>query len=281
MRTVTGTESWLPKTIQEARKFPQNIIYDFPGSMVVNPVPGIILKCSPFSNLLEELVGMRYAREYLSLPVPKILHHPAFPRNRYRNRAYGDKCSVWYICMEQCPGTSLESVIDTMTPEQLDHVAEQLKAILSRMAHDKPKSLGSVSGGAYLNFLFPGYVTPKRAFSTVGEFNDHIRWMLELFCTEAFIESFMCRLPRNAAVRFTHGDLLPKNIMVDGSTITGIIDWELSGFYPEYWEYARMYDPMFMTPAWADLLRRIFSNPRRETEIRVVRDFLNIVDLTF
>ncbi|KAI7770183.1 hypothetical protein LZL87_002554 [Fusarium oxysporum] len=48
------------------------------------------------------------------------------------------------------------------------------------------------------------------------------------------------RQQRKSTGRFvlTHGDLSPRNIMVDGSTITGIIDWELSGFYPEYVEYA-------------------------------------------
>ncbi|KAK2672421.1 hypothetical protein RAB80_012500 [Fusarium oxysporum f. sp. vasinfectum] len=48
------------------------------------------------------------------------------------------------------------------------------------------------------------------------------------------------RQRRKSTGRFvlTHGDLSPRNIMVDGSTITGIIDWELSGFYPEYVEYA-------------------------------------------
>jgi aminoglycoside phosphotransferase (APT) family kinase protein len=42
---------------------------------------------------------------------------------------------------------------------------------------------------------------------------------------------------------FTHGDLKKSNIMVqkdpshaDAYTVTGVIDWEESGFYPEYYE---------------------------------------------
>jgi aminoglycoside phosphotransferase (APT) family kinase protein len=50
----------------------------------------------------------------------------------------------------------------------------------------------------------------------------------------------------------THGDLHPRNIMVkwegakdegDGHgggnriRVTALIDWELSGWYPEYWEF--------------------------------------------
>ena len=42
---------------------------------------------------------------------------------------------------------------------------------------------------------------------------------------------------------FTHGDLRPNHIVVDVSgnvcTITWILDWEYSGFYPEYYESIR------------------------------------------
>lgn len=36
----------------------------------------------------------------------------------------------------------------------------------------------------------------------------------------------------------THGDLTPRNILVQDGVITGIVDWEYGGFYPEYAEYA-------------------------------------------
>jgi aminoglycoside phosphotransferase (APT) family kinase protein len=36
----------------------------------------------------------------------------------------------------------------------------------------------------------------------------------------------------------THGDLTPRNIMVEGARVTGIVDWERSGFFPEWAEYA-------------------------------------------
>ena len=40
----------------------------------------------------------------------------------------------------------------------------------------------------------------------------------------------------------THGDLHTRNIIVDNSSdlkITGIVDWETGGGYPEYWEYIK------------------------------------------
>ena len=42
---------------------------------------------------------------------------------------------------------------------------------------------------------------------------------------------------------FTHGDFHPRNVMVTdgpmGVELSGIVDWEASGFYPEYWEHLK------------------------------------------
>ena len=42
-------------------------------------------------------------------------------------------------------------------------------------------------------------------------------------------------------VAFTLGDLHPENIVVQSDKegnyrISGVLDWEMSGFYPDYWE---------------------------------------------
>jgi thiamine kinase-like enzyme len=44
----------------------------------------------------------------------------------------------------------------------------------------------------------------------------------------------------NRKICFTHGDAHAGNIMVRGKKVVGLIDFELSGFYPEYWEYGKV-----------------------------------------
>ena len=46
-------------------------------------------------------------------------------------------------------------------------------------------------------------------------------------------------LKDNHRIILTHGDLQPRNILVQGNKVSGIIDWELRGWYPEYWEYVK------------------------------------------
>lgn len=54
-------------------------------------------------------------------------------------------------------------------------------------------------------------------------------------------------LPQTKVSVFTHGDINPRNILVEqdsergsGVRITGLVDFESSGFYPDYWEFSEM-----------------------------------------
>ncbi|KAF8344458.1 hypothetical protein F5887DRAFT_886285 [Amanita rubescens] len=155
--------------------------------------------------------------------------------------------------MEKIHDVSLDKVIDTLTVEQLSHIASQLKSILAQLRSvESSQILGSVSGGPYRNEFFPPHYT----------------------------ESLLSRIPRNAAIKFTHGDLLPKNIIMEGSRVTGIVDGATGGFYPAYWEYCRMHGPFFMTPGWKLVLQEVFPGEPREREINAVSKLLQAIAVT-
>jgi hypothetical protein len=179
--------------------------------------------------------------------------------------------------MEECPGAPLDEVIDTMTPLELNHIADQVSTLLTGMRSRKSRTLGSVSGGPYNNWFMPYPWTPKHAFDSVGEYHRHYREVFLDFCGPEYVDELFSALPRNCPVNLTHGDLLPRNMLVNGSTITAIIDWETAGFYPEYWEYCRMHYPGWMSSGWDYVLKRVFPGPRREREIKTVTRMLNLL----
>lgn len=41
------------------------------------------------------------------------------------------------------------------------------------------------------------------------------------------------------AMVFTHNNLAPRNILVRDGIVVGIVDWEFSGLYSQYWEYVK------------------------------------------
>lgn len=161
--------------------------------------------------------------------------------------------------MEEVCGTSLDKVLDTLLDRQLQEIGMQLKIILTRMSVAKSKTLGSVTGGPFRNLIaIHETYQPKQRFFSVTDFYDHFRWVLAKNSPKERADLFFARLPRNAAIQFAHGDLLPKNIMVDGSTITGIIDWGHAGYYPSFWEYCCIHNPNFITPNWSKVLGVVF-----------------------
>ncbi|KAF1848977.1 uncharacterized protein K460DRAFT_330479 [Cucurbitaria berberidis CBS 394.84] len=53
-------------------------------------------------------------------------------------------------------------------------------------------------------------------------------------------------LIRSENTVFTHADIAPRNILLgdgDHCPLIGIVDWELAGWYPKYWEYANIMKP--------------------------------------
>ncbi|KAF8240626.1 hypothetical protein L208DRAFT_1231453 [Tricholoma matsutake] len=118
-----------------------------------------------------------------------------------------------------------------MSPTELDHIADQLLTILDEMHSCMSTMLASVTGGPYNNWTMPYPWHPSHAFLSIKD----------------------CFL-MEAQVYLTHGDLLLHDILVDGSGITAIIDWEAASYYPEFWEYCQMHDPGWMTSPWACIL---------------------------
>lgn len=63
-------------------------------------------------------------------------------------------------------------------------------------------------------------------------------------------------LPRSDNYVFIHGDIAPRNIMVDEKCqISGLIDWENAGWFPDYWEYANIIRPS-PDRDWRDWMER-------------------------
>lgn len=237
--------------------------------------PGILVKFGWDHDA--EVRALQFLHGRLSVYTPRVLHHPPFPPNAVVEPWKWKTSGVWYFFMDECRGVPLRTVIETMSSSELDHIANQLLGILNEMRSYTSMTLGSFTGGPYNNRFMPYPWNPPQAFSSVKEYLDYYRSIFLDFCGEEYVNELFSCFPMDTKVYLTHGDLLPQNIMVEGSTITGIIDWETAGYYPEFWEYSRMHDAGLMTPGWARVLTRVFPGPRREKEIKAVYRILRLL----
>lgn len=233
--------------------------------------PGVLVKFG-FDHEAE-VRALQFIHGQLSVRTPRVL--PPFPKIAVVEPWHFTE-GVWYFFMEECTGVPLDTVIGNMTSTELDHIADQLLVVLDEMRSYKSTTLGAVTGGPYRNRNMPYPWQPPHAFSNVKEYLDYYRDIFLDFCGPHYVDELFGHFPTEGQVHFTHGDLLPHNILVDGSKITAIVDWETAGYYPDFWEYCRMHDCGWMTPAWGRVLARMFPGPPREKEIdavyRILRD---------
>ncbi|KAF9230801.1 hypothetical protein BU15DRAFT_83166 [Melanogaster broomeanus] len=105
--------------------------------------------------------------------------------------------------MEECPGVPLDTVIESMTPTELDHIADQLLVVLNEMRSYTSTTLGSVTGGPYYNRYMPYPWHPPHAFSSIKEYLEYYRDVFLEFCGSEYVDELFSCFPTEAAVYFT------------------------------------------------------------------------------
>lgn len=146
------------------------------------------------------------------------------------------------------PSTSLGEVWQVLDSDQKASVRDRLETILTKL-----RSLPYVDGRPLGGVAGEGCKDARRhlrrsdkPIKTLGEFEDFMFSSSRpggLVFVELLRQLSPC-LSSPPNIVFTHGDLRPDNITVEivdrnRCVVTGILDWEYSGFYPDYYEAVR------------------------------------------
>ena len=150
---------------------------------------------------------------------------------------------LFIIFMTYVPSITLENTWHKLNKSQKSSIRDQLDRIFIRL-RSLPFPAGFLLGGVAgegCKDLRRHLRRNKNQIVTSEEFVDFLfsdpHYGSSVYIQ--FLRELLPTIPSNYV--FTHGDLRPDNIIVEFSsnnqcTITSIIDWEYSGFYPEYYE---------------------------------------------
>ncbi|KAK2759209.1 hypothetical protein FQN53_008152 [Emmonsiellopsis sp. PD_33] len=174
-----------------------------------------------------------------------------------------------YLLMTRVPGRPIGQMLDSMTDEQIEQAVVDLKRYISEL-RNIPKNTTSEfqicnsMGGGILDWRIPDSQREELRFSTESEFNKYL--------TDPLRDEIRKRAAVSHDVRhdivFTHGDLNPRNILAENGKITGIVDWENAGWFPEYWEYTKSHYTVRSLIRWlADLVDQVFEGYRDELHV--------------
>ena len=149
------------------------------------------------------------------------------------------------------------------TVRQLKMYFEQLHSL----SPADPGWIGSCSGGpAYDHRL--NNMSTCGPFASVGEFHDFLVDPVRYGSRPEWVTKYRSQLPDSHGIIFAHADISWENILVDPATgdVTGILDWEMAGFWPDWWEYRKAMFGARCLLWWIDILKEIMQEYPSETE---------------
>ncbi|KAL1944195.1 hypothetical protein VTO73DRAFT_3380 [Trametes versicolor] len=212
----------------------------------------------------QEAEIIRFVQRHTSIPTPRVVASAT---------GYGHH----YLLMKKVAGENLQRVWPTLEPAQRTRIVEQLRAFISQLRSlpsPHGRAVCSLNGAPLRDFRITGE-GPVGPFADEEAFNDRLVETSAPFYKRATRTEFRARMRGDHSIVFTHGDIAPRNIMVDGDAIVALLDWEQAGWYPEHWELVKaMRCPPYPEAAgqlWVELVNDMFENDY-EAEWAVERD---------
>ena len=217
-----------------------------PNSRLSILSPNLIVKYIRESYAADELEGMRFARRL-------GLHVPSIKRVVRKDR---DVC----IIMTRIHGRTMEAAWPNMSWFYTIWVAFQLRYFVTIMRKRHSSTAGSlVTGKCNSIWLEDYYGLPEHATPEI--LSSFIQFWLQ------YIPPRKRTAPRISTrgswllpstpkyFVFIHQDLAPRNLFLDEHYNLWLIDWERSGWYPTYFEYAGMQNSQLPLISLWDKLR--------------------------
>lgn len=248
----------------------QTMAHFYQADGFVQPIsPNLIVKTGRWIHLTEAAT-MQFIAASTSIPVPLV--HCSFVHN---NQAY--------IVMERIQGVELAKKWATLSETDRETVISQLRRMfteLRSLTAAPDMQVKSCGGGSLYDSRIPHARPRFGPFPTIQDFH---RWLRDGFRLEDHperkgdkdYEDIQAMIAKQDGAWpppvFTHGDLNPFNILLRGTQIVGIIDWEFAGWYPSYWEYTAAWHGNRTRQWWQDLLGSFLDAQSEELKMDLVR----------
>lgn len=181
---------------------------------------------------------MTFVRQNTPIPVPKVYMVVPYRRSRY-------------IFMSRLAGKEIGHVAvwESYSEERRDAILSQLHFYLRELraipSPNGPPLICNVNRGPVMDYRLCTDA-PSGPYADEDRMNLQIRLGLSVEgitqlrgIPSRFIEPIQAAHAIRHPIVFTHNDIALRNIMVDGDRVTGLIDWECSGWFPSHWEYVK------------------------------------------
>ncbi|KAG5956563.1 hypothetical protein E4U57_002540 [Claviceps arundinis] len=234
-------------------------------SLNVRRLPfGLYLKATSMRwhrSLANEFAALQLVRRHTNIHVPSALDLVSDSKNSY-------------LLTTTVRGVSLGRCIDTLSHDEVTTLVGDLqKCLLELRAIPKevsPKyAITSALGEAcYDGRLITGSDYDEARGDFFGPFvdEDDFNDTLHCFALPNVLHS------SGHEIVLSHGDLNLRNIMMHNGRLSGIIDWETCGWFPDYWDYTKAHFITKIHRRWLKIVDAVFEKLGNfEAELAVER----------
>ena len=201
---------------------------------------GLYIKFGEYENIKSEALATMHVATHTTIPVPTVLDVVPHPRGA---------CMIMTALPGYPAGIQLNRGI---LPRQV--FEDTMRDWLSQL-----RALPTPSSDAVTNFAGGKLRCDRASDDRFGPFPSIAAFHRYVGCCPERIRPFTERsYSKPHRICFFHGDIHLHNVLAEDGKLTGLIDWECAGWWPEYWDYTiAMYFHRASKP-WAASFNNIF-----------------------
>ena len=203
-------------------------------------------------RLTGEFKALELVQSQTSIPVP-------YPINLLLSRTES------FLVTSRIEGGLAGLALDECSNEEIHQMAQDLRSWIAQLhaikrARDSNYAITNATGGPCLDYRIDG--CPVGPFRSEKEFSESLQI--------GALPGLMHRT--GYKIVFTHADLNMRNILVKDGRISGIVDWENAGWFPEFWEYTKCRFGVKHSQRWLKMIETVFEN-KYEAELEIERQY--------
>lgn len=202
---------------------------------------------------------MEYIARNTTIPIPRLLD--VFTVN-----------GKLHIVQERIRGPILEDVWHRLSPEEQQSCIMQTKDYLDQLRAlepPHPERVQAIDGSGIMD-------TRLSSDDVWGPFDNHHEF--HRFLNHDIFRGHPKKFPevqeslakvagKKYRTVFSHGDFGPHNMILRNGTVF-VIDWEMAGWTPEYWDYIRAYAARGHFTAWWSMFQKVVDRYDEELEVQ-------------
>ncbi|KAF5980147.1 hypothetical protein FBULB1_5391 [Fusarium bulbicola] len=165
-----------------------------------------------------------------------------------------------YLLTTTMPGHRLGSYMDVLSDDDLDIFKRDMQKYMAQLrsiSRQQKHAISNAVGGPCCDYRIVACRDYDKErgdffgpFTDEEEFNNTLR-------TPALPDVFHST---GHDIMFPHSDINMRNVLVHNGRISGIVDWENSGWFPDCWEYTKAHYVTKLNKRWLAVVDRIFEH---------------------